>query len=281
MSTVRKAKYGEEALGVISTRPGILLGGNTTNGVPVAFSGRVPVLVTDENGLVKQGDYLTISSSTPGYAMKAAGSSYAIGRAISDAINASTSKVLMVVENKHREMNLSSIEGLANIATSSESFVRATTTVYDMVTNKLSHSVSVVNEYFSLTTKAVAGYFDKLFAKEIYTDKVCIKKSNGEDVCLTGDQVENVLNATQIPLLTPEVNNNQGGGSSTGVVDTGTGTQATSTIDITVVTGTSSAPAAASTTLDVAPAASVNASGTGGGVSDAVVLPPAEIPVTP
>jgi hypothetical protein len=160
--------------------------------------------------------------------MKTKSSTHVIGRAISSADpSATSSMILMVVENKDYTFKLSSIEGLSNIATSSESFVRATTTMYQVVTNTLEHGVSVVNEYFSLTTKAVAGYFDKLFAKEIYTDKVCIKKSNGVDVCLTGDQVESVLNATQIPLLTPAVNNNQGGGASVVVPDGSSGTSST------------------------------------------------------
>jgi hypothetical protein len=261
MSTVRKAKFGEMALGVISTRPGILLGGNTKNGVPVAFSGRVPVLVTNENGVVQQGDYLTISSSTQGYAMKANKTAYTIGRAISNAeVTSTSSTVLMVVENKEHTFKIASIEGLSNIATSSESFVRATTTMYQVVTNTLSQGISVVNEYFSLTTKAVAGYFDTLFAKEIYTDKVCIKKSNGEDVCLTGDQVESVLNATQIPLLTPPVNNNQGGGvpNTASSTDTGTSTDAT-------VTGTST-----DIVSDTTPTPSVPDQGS----TEPVVVPP-------
>lgn len=38
--------------------------------MPVALSGRVPVKVTSENGIIKPGDYLT-ASSIPGVAMKA------------------------------------------------------------------------------------------------------------------------------------------------------------------------------------------------------------------
>ena len=41
----------------------------------------------------------------------------------------------------------------------------------------------------------------KLFAKEIYTEKLCVKKSNGENVCVTGDELERL-----IPTLTPVLN---------------------------------------------------------------------------
>jgi hypothetical protein len=50
---------------------------------------------------------------------------------------------------------------------------------------------------------AVVGYFDTVFAREVYADKLCVKKSDGGIVCLTGDEVESVFNATQIPLLDP------------------------------------------------------------------------------
>ena len=229
MSTVRKARAGENALGVISTRPGILLGGNTKNGVPVAFSGRVPVLVTNENGVVKQGDSLTVSATIEGYAMKATEDGYSIGRAISDAPDVATSSVLIVVENKMHTMSITSIAGLTTLASSPDSFIQATTTVYQIITNKLAYSTSVVTEYLSVKVQAVAGYFDKLFAKEIYTDKVCVKKSNGQDICITGDQVESMLNPIQTPLLTPPSVLGQTGSGSQGTTIGTTTTQATET----------------------------------------------------
>lgn len=67
-------------LGVISTSPGLLLGAEHSEDdkcnaqerlYPVALSGRVPCKVTDENGSISRGDFLT-SSLTPGCAMKAA-----------------------------------------------------------------------------------------------------------------------------------------------------------------------------------------------------------------
>ena len=62
-------------LGVISTKPGLTLGGEDLvgkSGIPVflALAGRVPVMVSDENGPIRPGDLLT-TSSTPGVAMKA------------------------------------------------------------------------------------------------------------------------------------------------------------------------------------------------------------------
>ena len=105
MSKVRKAHTGYEAVGVVSTNPGIVLGRNVPNGVPVAFSGRVPVKVTSENGEVKQGDYLTVSTIMPGYAMKLTGEGKSIGRALSDYV-LGKDKVLMLVENTVQKLDL-------------------------------------------------------------------------------------------------------------------------------------------------------------------------------
>jgi len=73
-------------LGVVSTKPGVLLGhnGNFANAstVPVALVGRVPVKVTNENGDIKPGDYLTISKTRAGYATKAIDAGYVIGQAL-------------------------------------------------------------------------------------------------------------------------------------------------------------------------------------------------------
>jgi hypothetical protein len=62
--------------GVISTRPGVTLNGSVSEresaqGMPqLALSGRVPVKVTAENGVIHAGDLL-VSSSIPGHAMRA------------------------------------------------------------------------------------------------------------------------------------------------------------------------------------------------------------------
>jgi hypothetical protein len=111
--------------------------------------------------------------------------------------------------------------------------------------SQISLGNSIVNEYLALSVKAVNGYFDKLFAKEIYTDKVCIKKSNGTDVCLTGDQVEGLMNTSQLPLLTPSQGTVGGNGGSSTSSDTDT--TASSTDQTGNATTTEEAPGTSST----------------------------------
>lgn len=88
----RKARgYSQRVVGVITTRPGFTLGNGRekmelANGAVVhnplllhevgrpmlALMGRVPVKATTENGPIRPGDLLTVSSSKPGYAMRCA-----------------------------------------------------------------------------------------------------------------------------------------------------------------------------------------------------------------
>jgi hypothetical protein len=80
--------YAKNVLGVISTKPGFILGDyNFKSGLypsnyrVVALAGRVPVKVSNANGVIKAGDYLT-SSDKPGVAVKAVSPGKVIGVAL-------------------------------------------------------------------------------------------------------------------------------------------------------------------------------------------------------
>jgi hypothetical protein len=98
--TVKRAEVGNqiEPLGIVSTNPGFIGNGPIClandndcdhnymkyNSL-VAIAGQVPVRVSLENGPIAIGDYLTLSSITPGVATKLVGSGYVVGVAISEA----------------------------------------------------------------------------------------------------------------------------------------------------------------------------------------------------
>ena len=78
--------YEKALVGIISTRPGVLLG--SRDGDPLlrrerslALAGRVPVKVCSESGPIEVGDYLT-SSSTPGVAMRSLHPGLVVGIAL-------------------------------------------------------------------------------------------------------------------------------------------------------------------------------------------------------
>lgn len=89
----------EQALGVVSTLAGFILSGglDETNSREVALAGRVPVKVTTENGIIKVGDRLTLSSTVPGTAMKAVGNVITIGVALENYASVNQGKILVFV----------------------------------------------------------------------------------------------------------------------------------------------------------------------------------------
>lgn len=84
---VKCSPNGKSPLGVVSTKPAIILGdwgeqAKPPNVKPVALAGRVPVKVTDENGPIQAGDYISLSTTQKGYAQKMSQSGMALGMAL-------------------------------------------------------------------------------------------------------------------------------------------------------------------------------------------------------
>ncbi|MBI2020457.1 MerR family DNA-binding transcriptional regulator [Candidatus Daviesbacteria bacterium] len=88
---------GNRMLGVVSTKPGAVLGYDLSRmdlivrQKPVALAGRVLIKVSAENGPIEIGDYLT-SSSIPGVAMKATQAGEVLGKAL-ESFEGATSEV--------------------------------------------------------------------------------------------------------------------------------------------------------------------------------------------
>ncbi|MCL6096364.1 MAG: site-specific integrase [Patescibacteria group bacterium] len=86
-------RYDKKLMGIIATQPGIVLSDQVTNDatsgatMSIGMKGRVPTKVSDENGPILPGDYLT-SSSIPGVAMKATEPGEVVGKAL-DAFDSS------------------------------------------------------------------------------------------------------------------------------------------------------------------------------------------------
>ncbi|MBI2037305.1 MAG: hypothetical protein HYT15_00005, partial [Candidatus Magasanikbacteria bacterium] len=105
-SILEKATPGSSVVGVVSTIPFDVMGGDllgaSRNAKPIALAGRVPVNVSNENGPVKAGDMLTISS-VPGIAMRATKSGVTIGRSLQDAecVSSSLCKVMVLVNTSY------------------------------------------------------------------------------------------------------------------------------------------------------------------------------------
>jgi hypothetical protein len=88
ISKMKKAEPGDKVVGVVATLPHTVMGGeilgDAEHASPVALAGRVPVKVSTENGVIRAGDYLSISS-VPGVAKRATKAGVTIGKALEDA----------------------------------------------------------------------------------------------------------------------------------------------------------------------------------------------------
>lgn len=93
----------KRVLGVVSTRPGLTLGGFGDEQLfmyrkaPIALVGRVPVKISSENGAVEVGDRIT-PSSAPGVGMRASDGDLAIGIALEEFSDSGVGSVLVLVK---------------------------------------------------------------------------------------------------------------------------------------------------------------------------------------
>ena len=93
-----QSAYETSVIGIVSTDPGITLGEpSNATASKIALAGRVPVNVSNENGDIAPGDYLT-TSSTPGFAMKATEAGPVIGVAL-ESFDGASGQVLVKVSN--------------------------------------------------------------------------------------------------------------------------------------------------------------------------------------
>ena len=75
--------YDENIVGVVGENPILVFGKETPNSLPVVTYGKTLVRVTNQNGEIKKGDFIT-SSNRPGVGQKATESGFVVGRALED-----------------------------------------------------------------------------------------------------------------------------------------------------------------------------------------------------
>ncbi len=171
--------YDRNAIGVVSTKPAMVIGGRDGEGVdgkPVALSGRVPVKV---KGTVKKGDILT-SSSIPGVAMKATKAGPILGIAMTDydptTASGQVGTVMLFVKTGYfNGVNLAEI--IANpIQTSTNSSAIedfGKTVLSYMIQEKINTNASSIEASEIVTDRVAAGLeviTPKVLAGEVATD---------------------------------------------------------------------------------------------------------------
>jgi hypothetical protein len=200
-------------LGIVSTNPGFIGNGplclitdencdgdySKTN-VLVAIAGQVPVRFSEENGPIKVGDYLTLSSTTPGAAMKLVGSGYIVGVAIGEATSTT-----------YYSQASDTASSTASTAMTVYAFIkngwRDPDTKAELGTGQVPSRWLGLFDFFKTIGFEVGQNFvkitnlitDKLTAEKIETKQLCI-----EDVCVNKDQLQALLiSANQTPVIVP------------------------------------------------------------------------------
>ena len=203
--------YESAILGVISTKPGISLGGfePTLQDYEVTLAGRVPVKVSLEGGAIKIGDRIT-SSPIPGVGMKATSSGITIGIALEDfnpstgsGQASSTEKILVFVNLGYSKLD-ASIQG-GEIVEPSAVALRAKLDGegesafwgIDQTSGRIKFiSPLDLNDFDIVNVRAILGsggkwsidFSGRLTAEEVYTKKLCL-----EEVCVTKEELKKLL----------------------------------------------------------------------------------------
>jgi intein/homing endonuclease len=234
---VATATSSADVLGVVSTNPGLILGGADASivgekTVPIALSGRVPVKISFGNGPINAGDRLALSTTTPGVAVKSLVTGETIGMALETATS-SSSLIDVFVQPQFivvPDAGLASTTATSTPAAVASSFFGgASATLRQEITSLGSAVVRV----FQTAVYAATGIFNKVYAQEVHTDKLCVSDSGGE-TCITRSQL-NALLAGQTASAAASGSAGSGGASSSG--NSGSSSSATSTPPVIQVNG--------------------------------------------
>lgn len=94
-----EAPYDKNIIGVIGKKPAIVFNKPGTSTLPIVTQGEVMVKVSDANGEVEKGDYVT-SSNKPGVGQKVDKSGYVVGKALED-LNTDQAKIRVSLGVQH------------------------------------------------------------------------------------------------------------------------------------------------------------------------------------
>lgn len=218
--SMKRAVKGDGAplAGVISTVPGQLLGDKDALGSrPVALAGRVSVKFSNENGGVKIGDRIAVSS-TAGVGMRAGIFDDSVGIVIAPVEQTEEGETVMIFLDLRVGIDLlalgdallgfslptttSATSSESETATSTASTTEASATstssrgiVYERANSFLKGIFTAVTAWLADAGNGITEIFAKtITAENVNADTVNAKKLCLEDVCVTKEELQNLLN---------------------------------------------------------------------------------------
>ncbi|MBL8158405.1 hypothetical protein JNK62_02650 [bacterium] len=237
-------RYDSQIMGVIATSPKMVLGDEASTTVRVGMVGRVPVIVSLENGAIKKGDPIT-SSSLTGIGMKARRPGAIVGKTLAgfdpennvgfcDAelkqqltdlgvpvtSDGCYGRVLVVLD---ADFDMGIGEIVQDAMTSVTNFGAA----MDELMNTAFEKGAELTKFVVGNIVAKIAIIEKLFVRETHTQTLCIADGNGSETCITKAQLDALLAnvgvaAAPQPQSEPETQPD-GNASSTPPTDSGNG----------------------------------------------------------
>jgi hypothetical protein len=139
-------------------------------------------------------------------------------------------------------------------------------TALSYVLDKINAGARPLLDFMSVRVTAIRGYFDELFSRKVHTEQLCVKKSDGSELCVTGDQLQTIMSESGAGA---GGGSGAGSGSGSGSGDTGGDTSNGSSTDSGGGSGTGDGIGAGDGTGDSGSAPSGDGSGdTGSSVTD-------------
>ncbi|MES2985513.1 MAG: hypothetical protein V4686_00100 [Patescibacteria group bacterium] len=77
--------------------------------------------------------------------------------------------------------------------------------VLEIITDKVKKNMEIVSEFVALRVVAMRGYFEEVFTKKIHTEKMCLKKSDGSEYCVNGDELQSIMEGKGV-VVSPTTN---------------------------------------------------------------------------
>jgi hypothetical protein len=193
--------YDQTVLGVVSTKPALLIGGTngTGKGVPVALTGRVPVTVSTEGGEIKVGDYLTTSSER-GVAMKAIKSGPVIGQAMTSFAGSGKGTVIVFIKNGTATGSFTDLLELTLPGiTTDKSKLFSRTTVESLLHKLVDARSSLLEQSVQgIVTDRIAAGVDivtpQLIAKDAFLERIQPASSSGTLTIDLGEEGKLLMN---------------------------------------------------------------------------------------
>jgi hypothetical protein len=98
-------------------------------------------------------------------------------------------------------------ESLSNLAATiqSESPLNPVASVGE----KLTRGMRLLTDFIVARITAIRGYFDEIFVRRVHTEELCVRKSDGNEVCMNGDELESAIpDAAVVPTAHSHTENN-------------------------------------------------------------------------